>query len=76
MPVLYPEETTSQELAVCIFAAAKTYAVPPSLLLSLLSVEGGAVGERTLAPARTYDLGLMQINSFWIPQLARAWAVK
>jgi len=70
-----PRETTSQELAVCIFAAAKAYTVPPPLLLGLLSVEGGAAGESKPAPGHTYDLGLMQINSFWIPQLAKVWEV-
>ena len=68
-------ETTPHELAVCIFAAAKTYAVPPALLLSLLSVEGGVVGEKTPAVGHTYDLGLMQINSSWIPELAKIWEV-
>jgi soluble lytic murein transglycosylase-like protein len=70
-----PRETTPQELAVCIFAAAKTYAVPPALLLSLLSVEGGAVGKKTSAPDHSEDLGLMQINSSWVPELAKAWEV-
>ena len=70
-----PRETTPHELAVCIFAAAKTYAVPPALLLSLLSVEGGAVGEKTAAPGHTYDLGPMKINSSWAPELAQVWNV-
>lgn len=71
-------ETTPRELATCIFMAAKTYGIPPSLLLGLLSAEGGAVGEKTPVSASgypSYDMGLMQINSFWIPTLAQAWKV-
>ncbi len=59
----------------CIFAAAKTYAVPSAMLLGVLSAEGGAVGERTPEPDRSYDLGLLQINSSWAPQLAKVWEV-
>ena len=70
-----PRETTPRELAECIFTTAKTYNVPPSLLLSLLSVEGGAVGKKTRGPGHTYDLGLMQVNSFWIPAIAQTWKV-
>jgi hypothetical protein len=74
-PGFAPRETSSQELAVCIFAAAKTYAVPPQIVLSLLSAEGGSTGEKLPVADRTYDLGPMHINSSWIPQLARIWGV-
>lgn len=63
------------DLAVCVFAAAKTYSVPPPLLLSLISAEGGSVGKTTPAGNSTYDLGLMQINSTWVPQLTTIWSV-
>lgn len=75
MPAFVPKETSPQELAVCIFTAAKTYDVPPQLVLSLLSAEGGAVGEKLPGAGRTYDLGLMHINSSWVPQLAGVWGV-
>jgi hypothetical protein len=70
-----PHETSEHELAVCIFAAAKMYTVPPALLLSLISAEGGATGEKTPVADHSQDLGLLQINSSWIPQLAKAWDV-
>jgi len=74
-----PHETSEHELAVCIFAAAKLYTVPPALLLSLISAEGGANGEKTpvvdAAGGHSEDLGLMQINSSWVPQLAKVWEV-
>jgi len=74
-PAFVPKETSSRELAVCIFAAAKTYGVPPQLVLSLLSAEGGAPGEKLPGAGHTYDLGLMHINSSWVPQLAVALGV-
>ncbi len=66
---------TAQALAVCIFTAAQTYAVPPSLILGVLTVEGGYEGLASANTNGTYDLGPMQINTIWVPQLARYWNV-
>lgn len=66
---------TAQALAVCIFTAAQTYAVPPSVLLGILHVEGGRVGMASKNTNGTYDLGPMQINTIWMPELARHWGV-
>lgn len=66
---------TAQAFAVCIFAAAQTYAVPPSVVLGVLHVEGGKAGMASPNTNGTYDLGPMQINTIWIPQLARYWGV-
>jgi hypothetical protein len=66
---------TAQALAVCIFTAAQTYAVPPSVLLGILHVEGGKVGQAVGNTNGTHDLGPMQINTIWIPQLAKYWRV-
>jgi soluble lytic murein transglycosylase-like protein len=66
---------TAQALAVCIFAAAQTYAVPPSVILGVLNVEGGRTGQAVQNTNGSYDLGPMQINTLWIPQLASYWGV-
>lgn len=66
---------TAQALAVCIFAAAQTYAVPPSVLLGILHVEGGKAGQAVSNTNGTFDLGPMQINTIWIPELSRYWGV-
>ena len=66
---------TPQALAVCIFAAAQTYAVPPSVILGILNVEGGRIGQAVRNANNTYDLGPMQINTIRIPELARYWVV-
>jgi len=67
---------TPQALAVCIFAAAQTYVVPPSVILGILNVEGGRIGQAVHNTNNTYDLGPMQINTIWIPELAQYWGVQ
>ncbi len=66
---------TPQALAVCIFTAAQTYVVPPSVILGILNVEGGRIGQVVYNTNDTYDIGPMQINSIWVPKLARYWGV-
>lgn len=66
---------TAQALAVCIFAAAQTYGVPPSVILGILHVEGGRIGQAVVNTNASYDLGPMQINTIWLPELASHWRV-
>ena len=66
---------TEQALAVSIFTAAQTYSVPPSVILGILHVEGGRVGMASKNTNGTADLGPMQINTIWMPELARHWGV-
>lgn len=66
---------TPQMLAACIFAASQTYVVPPSVILGILNVEGGRIGQAVRNTNNTYDLGPMQINTIWIPELASYWGV-
>lgn len=65
----------AQALALCIFTAAQTYSVPPSVILGVLQVEGGKPGMASPNTNGTYDLGPMQINTIWIPELAKYWGV-
>ena len=66
---------TAQALATCIFTAAQTYTVPPSVILGILNVEGGRTGQAVRNENNTYNLGPMQINTIWIPELSRYWRV-
>ncbi|MBU6475256.1 MAG: DnaJ domain-containing protein [Alphaproteobacteria bacterium] len=65
---------TERRLAGCVFAAASAYDVPPAVILGLLSAEDGAAGRETPAQEGD-DLGPLQINSWWVPQLSRLWNV-
>lgn len=61
--------------AACLMLAAQTYQVPPQVLVGILHVEGGRVGQQVGNKNGTYDLGPMQINSLWVPELAKSWGV-
>ena len=63
-------------LAACLMLAAQTYSVPPAVLVGIHQVEGGKVGQ-AVGPNDngTYDLGPMQINTLWIPELSEKWGV-
>lgn len=63
-------------LATCLMMAAQTYSVPPAVLFGIYEVEGGRVGQ-IVGPNRngSYDIGPMQINTLWVPELAAIWNV-
>ena len=63
-------------IAACLMLAAQTYSVPPAVLVGIYQVEGGAIGQ-AVGPNKngSYDLGPMQINTIWIPELAEKWGV-
>lgn len=62
-------------LAACLMMAAQHYSVPPAVLIGIYQVEGGRVGQEVSNTNGTYDLGPMQINTIWLPQLAAKWGV-
>lgn len=67
---------TAQALAACLMLAAQTYQVPPAVMIAIMHVEGGRVGQQVGPNAnKTYDLGPMQVNTRWLPELARAWNI-
>ena len=57
----------------CILAAAAAYHEPPAALLILLNVEGGRLGAVSHNTNGTVDIGPMQDNQIWIPQVAAHW---
>lgn len=65
----------SKVIAACLMLAAQTYSVPPAVLVGIHQVEGGRPGQAVKNTNGTYDLGPMQINTIWIPELADKWGV-
>lgn len=63
-------------IATCLMLAAQNYNVPPAVILGIMHVEGGKVGQ-AVGPNKngSYDLGPMQINTLWVPKLAQHWRV-
>lgn len=59
----------------CLLSASQTYDIPSAVLYSIMVVEGGEMGEVSANTNGSYDLGLMQINSLWLPELAKHWGV-
>jgi len=63
-------------LASCLLLASHTYSVPPAAMIGIYQTEGGKVGQ-AVGPNKngSYDLGPMQINTIWLPELAGYWGV-
>ena len=57
----------------CIMAAAAGYRLPPAVLVILLNVEGGSLGGVSPNTNGTVDIGPMQVNRIWLPDLAAHW---
>ena len=57
----------------CITAAAHVYRLPPVVLVILLNVEGGALRRATPNANGTVDIGPMQVNQIWLPEVAAHW---
>lgn len=55
----------------CMVATAAYYHLPPRVLPSIQSVEGGQVGTIHRNTDESEDLGLMQVNTRWVAPLAR-----
>lgn len=66
---------SAQALAACLMLASHSYDVPPAVMVGIMHVEGGRVGQMSRNTNGTYDLGPMQVNSRWVPELARYWRV-
>ena len=64
---------TAATIRGCIEAAARAYRVPPAVLVILLDVEGGSLGEVSPNTNGTVDIGPMQVNQIWLPQVATHW---
>jgi len=62
-------------LAACLMIAAQQYTIPPGVLLGILQVEGGRIGQEVGNKNGSYDLGPMQINTIWLPTLSTRWKV-
>jgi hypothetical protein len=58
----------------CITAAAKLYRLPPAMLVILLNVERGSLGHVRPNTNGTVDIGPIQVNEIWLPEIAAHWS--
>jgi len=65
-----------QALATCLFMASNTYQVPAAVMIGIMQVEGGHIGQEAGPNADgSYDLGPMQVNTQWLLKLSQIWHV-
>ena len=62
---------TEEVIQICLSDAARAFGVPSLPLRILRDVEGGQLGTASRNTDGTFDYGPMQINSSWLPMLAR-----
>lgn len=55
----------------CINHAAQTFHVPATIIVSVMKIENGWNGAAIRNKNGTYDLGVMQVNSSWLPRLTK-----
>ena len=68
-----PLSSNAQMIKGCLTAAADVYRLPSAVLVVLLNVEGGSLGHVSQNTNDTVDIGPMQVNQIWIPQVAAHW---
>jgi hypothetical protein len=56
----------------CMAFVASFNHLPPRVLPSIMAVEGGSIGIPHFNTDGTEDLGIMQVNSRWLPAVSRA----
>jgi hypothetical protein len=71
LPVV--SRAASPSVVSCIETAASVYRLPPAVILILLSVEDGSLGRTSQNTNQTVDIGPMQVNSTWVPAVAKHW---
>src|SRR5208337_309472 len=57
----------------CLKAAAELHEVPAGVLVLLLTVEAGRLGEVSQNTNGTVDIGPMQVNDIWVRKVAGHW---
>lgn len=67
-PALIHNEVPQQ----CLMVTAKAYGLPPELIGGILMVEGGRNGMANRNTNGSFDYGVAQINSAWLPKTKAA----
>ena len=70
-----PGQDGAAVLRGCVRVASRVNGVPPAVLLMLLQVEGGRLGEVSGNRNGTVDIGPFQVNEIWLPAVAQHWGM-
>jgi len=66
-----PVSTFASDDSRCLLDASKRFRVPASLIQAIMDVEGGTQGKVSHNTNGSYDIGPMQINSIWLPDVEK-----
>lgn len=55
----------------CLKEASQRFRIPASLIRAIMDVEGGTTGRVSHNTNGSYDIGPMQINSIWLPEVEK-----
>ncbi len=66
---MFPAMLDPPQTPACLVHAARDYALPPRLLLSVLLTEGGKPGTLSMNKNGSIDHGPFQINTVWVRRL-------
>lgn len=69
--LLPPAAARAESTDSCVIQAAERFRVPASLIKAVMRVEGGRAGAVSQNRNGSYDIGPMQINSIWLPEIER-----
>lgn len=59
----------------CVARASQHYRIPVPVTLALMKTEGGKPGSFIRNTNRTYDMGVMQVNTLWVDVYAKKFGV-
>lgn len=62
---------SASTLLACMLAVSNLHQLPPRVLPAIWATEGGRIGTVRANANGTEDLGVMQVNTVWLPALAR-----
>jgi soluble lytic murein transglycosylase-like protein len=66
-----PSFGTSPLTYECVYKSSVKFQVPLAMILVILDTERGSIGYERVNSNGSYDLGPMQINTLWLPALAK-----
>lgn len=59
----------------CVVRASQHYRIPVPVTLALMKTEGGQPGSFVRNRNGTYDMGVMQVNTLWIPTYSKRFGI-